>query len=73
MIARGRGANPSPQIGGHHVGGVNLSELCRPDRGGVTRRGGDGIEVAAVVAVRNPHGFTGGEAGGGGEAHGVRV
>ena len=51
---------------------MNLSELRRPDRGGVTRRGSDGIEGAAVVAVGDPHGFTGGEAGGGGEAHGVR-
>ena len=45
------------------------SELGGPYGGGVTRRVGDGGELAAIVAVTNPHGLAVGEAGSGGEAH----
>jgi hypothetical protein len=47
-----------------NVGSVCLSELGRPDGSGVTHRVGDGVEVAAIVAVGNPDGLAVAEAGG---------
>lgn len=52
---------------------VCLSELRGPDRSGVTHGVGDGVEVAAVVTVGDPHGLAVTEAGSGGEAHRVGV
>lgn len=50
---------------------MSLRELRGPDRSGVTHGVGDGVEVAAVVAVGNPDGLAVTEAGGRREAHGV--
>jgi len=67
------GGNPSPEGGGHHVVGMCLSELRCPDGGRVTHRIGDGVELAAVVAVGDPHGLAVTKAGCLGEDHGLSV
>jgi len=51
---------------------VCLAESLSPNGSGVTHGGGDGVKVAAVVAVGDPLKGAGGEAGSGGEAHRVR-
>ena len=56
-----------------NVVAVDISELPRPRDGIGPPRRGQAVEVAAVVAVCNPDGLAIGEAGGGREAHRVRV
>ena len=48
---------------------MDLSELGGEHGGGVTHGVGDGVELAAVVAVGNPDRLAIGKAGGGGESH----
>lgn len=78
--AGGRGGAGSPLLtdppadgAGGNVGGVCLSEGLSPDSGGVTHGVGDGGEVAAIVAVGDPHGLAVTKAGSGGETHWVRL
>ena len=52
-----------------HIGSMNLSELSSDHGSGDGIGGRDGVKVAAVVAVGDPHGLAVLEAGGGGKAH----
>ena len=67
------GVAPSVKRGAGHVVSMGISELRCPDRGGVTHGVGDGVELAAVVAVGDPHGLAVMEAGCLGEDHGLSV
>ena len=63
----------SPPLHLPHVVAVDISELPCPRDGIGSPRRGQAVEVAAVVAIRNPDGLAIGEAGGRGEAHGLGV
>jgi hypothetical protein len=67
------GGDPSPPPHLPNVGAVCLFKLGRPDGGRVTHGVGDGIELAAVVAIGNPDGLTVTESGGRRETHRVGV
>ena len=59
----------SPPLCLPNVVAEGVLELGRPHGGGVPEVGGQFVELAAIVAVGDPHGLAIGEAGSGGEAH----
>lgn len=71
-IVAGRGWGSSP-LCLPNVGGMDLSELGGKHGGRHPIVGGQVVELAAVVAVGNPHGLAIGKAGGRREAHRVGV
>ena len=52
-----------------NVGAVRILKLGGPDGGRMTQGVGDGVELAAIVAVGNPDGLAIAEAGGRRESH----